>query len=356
MSLSIRTTKTASPRPMPPAEQLGFGKHFSDHMLCVDYDAEHGWHDARVEPYAPLALDPSASVLHYGQAMFEGLKAFRQADGGVAIFRLEAHAKRMERGASRLCMPGLPPEDFMQAIRAFVAVEDAWVPSAPSTALYVRPTLIATEAFLGVRPSNKYLFFIIGSPVGSYYGGDTLKPVRIWVERDYVRAARGGLGATKAGANYAASLYAAVKAKKAGYDQVLWLDAKEHAFVEEVGTMNLFVVIDGTIITPALSDSILAGVTRDSILALAKEWGLKVEERPLGAAEVLDAKKRGKLDEVFGSGTAAVVSPVAELAFGDDRVVINDGKPGPLANRFYHEITSVQRGEKPDTHGWLSRV
>lgn len=356
MALSIRTTKTASPKSRPALETLGFGKYFSDHQLLVDFDLERGWHDARIEPYGPIPLDPASSVLHYGQAMFEGSKAFRQADGSIALFRPDAHGRRMQRGAERLCMPALEVEDFVETVRAFTAVEESWVPDAPNTALYLRPTLIANEAFLGVRPSHRYIYFLIGSPVGSYYGGDTLKPVRIWVERDYVRAARGGLGATKAGANYVASLHAAVKAKEAGFDQVLWLDAKEHAFVEEVGTMNLFVVIDGTLVTPHLSDSILAGVTRDSILTLAKEWGIKTEERAIGVAELRDASERGTLQEVFGSGTAAVVSPVAELAFGQDRLIVNGGRPGALASRLYEEITGIQRGAKPDRHGWMLKV
>jgi len=266
------------------------------------------------------------------------------------------HAKRMTRGAERLCMPSLDPEDFVAAMKTYVTAEESWVPSSRNTALYLRPTLIATEAFLGVRPSNEYSFFTIASPVGSYYGGESLKPVRIWVERDYTRAARGGIGSTKAGANYAASMYAAVKAKKAGFDQVLWLDAKEHAFVEEVGTMNLFVVIGDKLITPKLGDSILAGVTRDSILTLAKDLGLPAEERAIGVTELFDAQKNGSLKEVFGSGTAAVVSPVAELAFGDDRLAINDGKPGPLAIKLYEEITSIQRGDSPDRFGWLTKV
>jgi branched-chain amino acid aminotransferase len=356
MSLSVRTTKTTSPKARVKESELGFGKYFSDHILSVDYETSKGWHDARVEPYGAIALDPAAGVLHYGQAMFEGLKAFRQGDGSLSLYRPSAHAKRMQRGAERLCMPSLEEGDFVDLMRAFVAVEDSWVPSSPGTALYLRPTLVATEAFLGVRPSNRYLFFTIASPVGSYYGGDSLKPVKIWVEKDYVRAARGGLGATKAGANYVASLYAAVKAKNAGFDQVLWLDAKEHAFVGEVGTMNLFVVIDGTIITPKLSDSILAGVTRDSILTLAKDWGIKTEERPVGFAEIRDAVKKGTLQEVFGSGTAAVVSPVAELAMGDERITINDGRPGATSKRLYEEITGIQRGAKPDRHGWLTKI
>ncbi|MFO0549610.1 MAG: branched-chain amino acid aminotransferase [Polyangiaceae bacterium] len=356
MPLHVRTTKTTAPQAKTPENELGFGKHFSDHMLLCDYEAGTGWHDARVVPYAPLSLDPAAGVLHYGQAMFEGLKAFRQPDGSVSIFRAEAHGRRMERGAERLCMPGLPPEDFIAAMKAFVSVERDWVPSLPGTSLYLRPTLVATEPFLGVRPSNRYLFFVIASPVGSYYGGDSLKPVRIWVEREYVRAPRGGLGSTKAGANYVASLYAATKAKKAGYDQVLWLDGREHAFVEEVGTMNLFVIIGQTLITPALGDSILAGVTRESILTLATDLGLKAEERSISVAELFEAKKNGSLREIFGSGTAAVVSPVGELAFGDERLVVHDGTPGEVARQLFDEISGIQQGKRPDRHRWLEPV
>lgn len=356
MPLAIRTTKTTSPKQRAPESELGFGKYFTDHMLLVDWETNRGWHDARVEPYGKLSLDPSAAALHYGQAMFEGLKAFRQESGDIVLFRAEKHAARMRTGSTRLCMPSLEVEDFVACTRAFVQADEAWVPSARSTALYLRPTLIAVEAFLGVRPSNEYLFFIIGSPVGSYYGGDGLKPVKIWVEREHVRAARGGLGATKAGANYVASLQAAVRAKKAGFDQVLWLDAKDHSFVEEVGTMNLFVVLDGKLVTPHLSDSILAGVTRDSILTLAREWNITVEERPIGIAEMREANQRGGLHEVFGSGTAAVVSPVAELALGDEKLVIGDGQAGPIARRLYDEITGIQRGTIPDRHGWLLKV
>jgi len=357
MPLSIRTTKTTAPKQRPADAELGFGKFFADHILLVDFDAEAGgWQNARVEPYHAISLDPAAGVLHYGQAMFEGLKAFRQDDGSIGLFRAEAHARRMTHGAERLCMPSLEPADFVAGIKAYVAAEEPWVPSSQGTALYLRPTLIATEPFLGVRPSNRYLFFVISSPVGSYYGGDSLRPVRIWVEKDCVRAARGGIGATKAGANYVASLMAAVKAKKAGFDQVLWLDASTHSFVEEVGTMNLFVVIGDTLVTPQLSDSILAGVTRDSILVLAKDWGLKMEERAIGVAELFEARKNGRLREVFGSGTAAVVSPVTELAFGDDRLLMGDGRPGEIASRLYEEITGIQRGARPDKHGWLTSV
>jgi branched-chain amino acid aminotransferase len=356
MAMHVRTTKTTNPKAHPAESEMGFGKFFTDHVMLVDWATEHGWYDARIEPYRDLVLDPAASVLHYGQAMFEGLKAFRQPDGGVAIFRVDAHARRMARGASRLCMPSLEADDFVEAMKSYVAVEQGWIPSGPGTALYLRPTLIASEPFLGVRPSNRYVFFTIACPVGSYYGGDSLKPVRIWVERDQVRAARGGIGATKAGANYAASLQASVKAKAAGYDQVLWLDANTHSFVEEVGTMNLFVVLGDTLVTPSLSDSILAGITRDTVLTLAREKGMAVEERAIGVDELFEGAKSGKLTEVFGSGTAAVISPVAELAFcGDDRLAIGGGKPGPVALSLYEEITSIQRGTRPDRHGWLTR-
>jgi branched-chain amino acid aminotransferase len=336
--------------------ELGFGKHFTDHLFCVDWTEGQGWHDARIEPYHELSLNPAASVLHYGQALFEGLKAFRLESGDIRLFRVHAHAERMARGAPRLCAPPLDPSDFVEAMKAFVRLEQDWVPASPGTALYLRPTIIADEPFLGVRPSTRYLFFTIASPVGSYYGGDALKPVRIWVEREQVRAARGGLGAVKAAANYAAGLQAAVRAKKAGFDQVLWLDAKEHRYVEEVGTMNLFAVIGDTLVTPPLSDSILAGITRDSILTLSKSLGIKAEERPIDMAELVSANKSGALREVFGSGTAAVVSPVSELAMGDDKLLIGGGKPGEIALSLYAEITGIQRGTRPDPHGWLTAV
>lgn len=353
-TLTTRTKKTETPKKRPPDSELGFGKFFSDHMLTVDWSVDKQWHDASITPYGALPMDPAAGVLHYGQAMFEGLKAFRHADGRIALFRADAHARRMQRGAQRLCMPSLSEEDFIALAKEFVRVEESWVPSSPGTALYLRPTIVATEAFLGVRPSNHYLFFIIASPVGSYYGGDSLKPVRIWVERDHVRAARGGLGATKAGANYVASLQAAVNAKKAGFDQVLWMDAKEHAFVEEVGTMNLFVVLGDKLVTPSLSDSILAGVTRDSILTLSKELNLDVEERAISTAELFEGAANGKLREIFGSGTAAVISPVAELAFGDQTLIVNGGKSGEVATTLYDTISKIQRGAAPDTHGWMT--
>jgi branched-chain amino acid aminotransferase len=351
--ISISITKTTSPKARPPEAEMGFGRFFSDHLFAMDYTAEKGWHDARVQPYGPFSLDPAAGVFHYGQAMFEGSKAFRGVDGVIRMFRPEMHARRLIHGAPRLCMPVPTEAELLKAAHALVKVDADWVPRNEGTALYLRPTLIATEGFLGVRPANKYLFFIIASPVGNYYGGQGLKAVRIWVETTDVRAPRGGLGAVKAGANYAASLHAAVAAKKQGYDQVLWLDGREHETIEEVGTMNLFVVLGNTVVTPPLSDSILAGVTRDSVLTLARDKGLTVEERPLSVKELRAAHQQGTLKEVFGTGTAAVVSPVGELAFGGEKLVINGGQPGKVALELFEEVQGIQRGTRKDTHGWM---
>ncbi len=352
----ITITRTSTPKQKPPMDDtLGFGRFFSDHMFVMDWSSERGWADARVTPYASFSMDPAAGVFHYGQAMFEGLKAFKRTDGSLWLFRPEMHARRMVDGAHRLCMPPVPEDDLLKGARALLRTDSDWVPSKNGTALYLRPTLIATEAFLGVRPANRYLFFIIGSPVGSYYGKG-LKPVRIWVETEQVRAARGGLGGIKAGANYAASLFAAMRAKKDGYDQVLWLDAKNHELIEEVGTMNLFVLIGNTLITPPLTDSILAGVTRDSVLTLAKKKGLTVEERPISMTELKAANKAGTLKEVFGSGTAAVISPVGDLSTVSEHIVINGGEPGPVGLELYEEITGIQRGTHADPFGWMQRV
>jgi len=356
MPLEIKTTKTTTPKARPAESELGFGRHFTDHAFIADYVEGKGWHDARIEPYHGLTFDPASSVLHYGQAMFEGLKAFRADDGSVHLYRVDKHAKRMAWGAPRLCIPPFDTADFIEAMRAYVAAEKDSVPHAAGTALYLRPTIVANEAFLGVRPSQRYMFFVIGSPVGSYYGGDALKPVRIWVEREQVRAPKGGLGAVKAAANYVASLQAAVRAKKAGYDQVLWLDANEHRFVEEVGTMNLFAVLGDTLVTPPLSDSILAGVTRDSILHLAPKLGIKTEERRISMEELATGSENGTLREVFGSGTAAVISPVAELGLGDKTITVGTGKPGEIAERLYKEISGIQRGTLPDPGGWRTPV
>lgn len=348
--------RTPHPRPRPPETELGFGKFFTDHMFLIHYDPEHGWHDGAVVPYGPLSLDPAAAVFHYGQALFEGLKAFRAEDGRVHLFRADRHAQRIEIGARRLCMPVVDRGLFLGALRALVGADYDAVPQTPGTALYLRPTLIATEPFLGVRSSTRFSFFIIASPVGSYYGAAGLAPVRIWVEEKYVRAARGGLGAVKAGANYAASLLAAEEAKKRGYAQVLWLDASNHRQIEEVGTMNLFLRIGDTLVTPPLGGTILAGVTRETVITLARGWGLDVEEREINMEEVISAYNRGHLQELFGCGTAAVIAPVGELGWGGERLIINGGKPGELSQRLYDTITGVQYGRQPDPYDWLSEV
>ncbi len=354
--MNIQITRSTSPKARPPEAELGFGRHFSDHLFVMDYTTEKGWFDARIAPYGAFSIDPAAGVFHYGQAMFEGSKAFRGDDKKIRLFRPKAHAARMTHGAPRLCMPCPSDAMMLEAAHALVDVDRDWIPHAEGTALYLRPTLIATEGFLGVRPANRYLYFIIASPVGSYYGGKGLKSVRIWVESDDVRAPRGGLGAVKAGANYAASLHAAMRAKRDGFDQVLWLDSKSHEYIEEVGTMNFFVLLGDTLVTPALSDSILPGVTRDSVIQLARDMGMKVEERAISMNELRAAHQRKTLKEAFGTGTAAVISPVGELAAMGEKLVINGGEPGPTAQRFYEEISGIQRGTKPDRHGWMVEV
>jgi branched-chain amino acid aminotransferase len=352
---AIDVRRTNTPRPRPNETELGFGKYFADHMLVLDYQAPHGWQEPKIVPYGPLTLDPAASCLHYGQAMFDGMKAFRQQDGRVALFRLNDHARRMATGAPRLSMPAIDQALMRDCLTTLVTVDQDWVPSAPGTALYVRPVLIGTEPFLGVRPSQQYIFYVITSPVGAYYAAG-LKPVKIWVETEAVRAVRGGIGAVKAAANYVASLRTAEDVRQRGYEQVLWLDALEHAFLEEVGTMNLFVVIGDELFTPPLGGTILAGMTRDSVLTLVRDWGLRVTERPIPFSEILTAHKEGALREVFGVGTAAVVSAVGELGYADGRLVINEGEVGPIAQRLYTGITDVQYGRVPDRHGWLSYV
>ena len=350
-SMEISVTKVPRTRAMPAARDLGFGRVFTDHMFAMDYEEGRGWHEARILPYGPISIDPAASALHYGQAMFDGLKAFRARDGRILVFRGARHAARLSSGAPRLGMVAPEAEVVHAAIRSLVTFEKDWVPSEPGTSLYIRPTLIGAEGFLGVRAAKKFLFFIILSPVGAYYP-EGMKPVRIWVEKDYIRAARGGLGAVKAGANYAASLFAASAAQARGYAQVLWLDALEHRYCEEVGVMNLFVQLKDEIVTAPLEGTILAGVTRDSVITLLRDWGHKVTERRYAFDEVVDAKKDGTLGEVFGTGTAAVVSPVGEFGFKDGSLPTSDGSIGPLAQKLHSTLTAIQYGDAPDPHGW----
>lgn len=351
---NISIQRTTSPKAKPSVESLGFGRYFTDHMLTATYSEGKGWHDAKVIPYQPLQMDPGASVLHYGQALFEGMKAFIQQDGKCALFRPDFNWQRMVDGAARLCMIAPPKELFIEGIRELVKADQDWIPRGKGSSLYIRPTLIGTEPFLGVRPAEEYLFFTILSPVGSYYGNDN-KPVKIWVEEEYIRAAPGGLGATKAAANYAASLKAALAAKKSSYSQVLWLDVTRE-YVEEVGTMNVFFVFEDEIVTPALDGTILGGGTRDSIITLLKSMNKPIRERKVRLSEIREGAQSGRLKEIFGTGTAAVISPVGELAAKDWKVIINNNEIGPIASYLYDELTGIQQGTKPDPHNWLYYV
>jgi branched-chain amino acid aminotransferase len=352
-TLPVDVTLVPTPRACPPGK-LGFGRVFSDHVFQMDWGGE-SWSGARIVPWTQLALEPSAAVLHYAQSIFEGLKAFRGSDGKLRTFRPERHAARFSRSAERICMPTLPAEHFIAAVDKLVRVEQTWVPSAPGASLYIRPTMIATEGFLGVRPAQTYTFFIIVGPVDAYYA-EGFAPVRIWVEQTQVRAAPGGLGEAKTGANYAASLQAAELAKKKGYAQVLWLDAVERRFVEEVGTMNFFVRIGDEVITPPLEGTILPGVTRESVITLLRARGITVTERRIAIDEIRAAQSAGTLREVFGTGTAAVVSPVGVLGFAEGDLVVADGQPGELARTLHDEVVAIQRGDAPDRFGWMHDV
>src|SRR5215468_7361151 len=355
MSDAIRIVKSTSHKPKPKDADLGFGTVFTDHMFVADFQEEKGWYDPRVEPYGPLSLDPAAAVLHYGQSIFDGLKAFRGVDGKVRLFRPQKHVERMTNSAKRLCIPGIDPDLALESIVTLVGIERDWVPKTIGTSLYIRPTVIANEPFLGVRPAKSYLYFIILSPVGAYYP-EGMAPVKILVVDKYVRAVEGGVGGAKTGVNYAASLYAAEEAKHEGFTQVLWLDGRERKYIDEVGTMNIMMKIGDEVITPPLSGTILAGVTRDSVLTLMREWGLSVSERPVTIDEVAQAAHQGKLEEVWGTGTAAVISPVGELSYKGERIVINGGRIGPLTQKLYDTIVGIQYGTAPDTRGWTVPV
>ncbi|MBQ2839717.1 MAG: branched-chain amino acid aminotransferase [Oscillospiraceae bacterium] len=345
-------TKTTNPKARPADEsKLGFGKVFTDHMFIMNYTEGKGWHDGRIEPYRKLELDPSAMVFHYGQEMFEGLKAYKGKDGKTRLFRPDMNAKRTNDTNKRLCIPELPVELFVEACKAVVKVDEDWIPTAPGTSLYIRPFIIATDEFLGVAPSSTYLFIIILSPSGAYYASG-LAPVGIWIEDDYVRAVKGGMGFAKTGGNYAASLAAQVKAHDEGYSQVLWLDGVERKYIEEVGAMNIFFKIDGKIVTPMLNGSILPGITRNSVIQVCKSWGYEVEERKISVEELLEAQKSGKLEECFGTGTAAVISPVGKLRYKDDVMLINNNTIGEVSQKLYDTITGIQWGECEDKFNW----
>lgn len=354
--LDIRYEKTARPKQIPGADNpLVFGTIFTDHMFVMDYETGKGWYDPRIVPYGPLSLEPSSMVFHYGQEMFEGLKAYRAEDGRILLFRPDCNVERANNTNRRICIPEIPEEDFLQALKAVVKMDEAWIPTKEGTSLYIRPFIIATDPFLGVRPSNTYKFMIILSPVGAYYP-EGLNPVKIWIEDEYVRAVRGGLGEAKTGANYVASLKAQAKAHDAGYSQVLWLDGVERKYIEEVGAMNIFFKIKGKIITPLLTGSILPGVTRKSCIDLCKAWGYEVEERRISAEELFNAAKDGSLEEAWGTGTAAVISPVGHLREGDTDMQIGDGGIGELSQRLYDTVTGIQLGRIEGPEGWVVEV
>ena len=348
--LDIKIERTTTPKEKPTGK-LGFGKIFTDHMFIMNYTNGKGWHDPRIVPFQDITLSPAAMVYHYGQEMFEGLKAYKGVGGETLLFRPDMNGKRTNDTNDRLCIPRLPVEDFVQAVKAIVKVDEDWIPTEPGTSLYIRPFIIATEPFLGVDVSDTFLFMIILSPSGAYYESG-LAPVGIWIEDDYVRAVRGGMGYAKTGGNYAASLAAQVKAHDGGYSQVLWLDGVERKYIEEVGAMNIFFKIDGKIVTPMLNGSILPGITRNSVLELCRSWGMDVEERKISVDELLEAQKSGKLEECFGTGTAAVISPVGKLSYKDDVMVIGGGEIGPVSQKIYDTVTGIQLGKLEDPFGW----
>lgn len=355
MSLNIAIQKTTTPKDKPEAGSLGFGNLFTDHMFVMDYTEGEGWHDPRIIPYGPFEIEPSAMVFHYGQEMFEGMKAYHTEDDRVLLFRPMMNLDRANVTNERMCIPEINKDDVLEGIKTLVDLEKDWIPTGEGTSLYIRPFIIATDPFLGVRPSETYKLFVILSPVGAYYKAG-INPVKIYVEEEFVRAVRGGVGYAKTGGNYAASLKAQKKAKALGYAQVLWLDGIERKYVEEVGTMNVFFKIDGKVVTPSLEGSILPGVTRQSTLRLLKEWGIEVEERKISIEEVFKCGKEGRLEEAFGTGTAAVISPIGELKWKDESIAINNGEIGQLSKRVYDTITGIQTGKVDDQFGWTDEI
>ena len=351
----IKITLAETRKPLPDPDTLVFGKTFTDHMFLMNYDAGQGWHDPRIVPYGPLSLEPSCMVFHYAQELFEGMKAYRTPEGKVQLFRPMENALRFNSSCERMCVPAIDPDFFVDAVKALVKVDQAWVPNKKGASLYIRPFVFATDPSLGVHASHSYLFVIILCPVGSYYA-EGINPVKIYVEDADVRAVRGGTGYTKCGGNYAASLRAGERAEEKGYSQVLWLDGVERKYIEEVGAMNVLFKIDGKVVTPALTGSVLPGITRKSCLELLRDWGVSVEERLISAQERFDAAESGKLEEAWGSGTAAVVSPIGELAMGDKVVTVNGGQIGRLTQRLYDTLTGIQWGTEPDPYGWTVPV
>ncbi|MEW6624514.1 MAG: branched-chain amino acid aminotransferase [Bacillota bacterium] len=354
MNVEITIEKTKNPKVKPDQDQLGFGRYFTDHMFIMDYITEKGWHDPRIVPYRSLELDPATATFHYGQAIFEGLKAYRTPDDKILLFRPQKNMERINKTNDRMCIPPIDVDFCVEALKKLVTVDRDWIPTAPGTSLYIRPFIIATDAYLGVKPSSTYKFITILSPVGAYYP-QGINPVDIYVETEYVRSVRGGTGFAKTCGNYAASLKAQAKAAKEGYVQVLWLDGIERKYVEEVGSMNVFFKINNEIIAPALEGSILPGITRDSVIQLLKHWDMKVVERRLSIQEIYDAHAQGILEEAFGTGTAAVISPIGSLNW-DSRIIRISDEIGTLSAKLYDTLTGIQQGRIEDVFGWTMEV
>ena len=355
IDVTVEKVPESQRKTKPAQESLGFGRHFTDHMFLMKWNRQDGWHDARICPYQKFEFDPAAVVFHYGQAIFEGLKAYKNKDGQVFLFRPQDNFERMNGSAVRMCMPRLPIDKVLKSLKALLYLEREWIPTLEGATLYIRPTMIGVEPFLGVRPADEYYFYIILSPVGAYYP-EGFNPTKIYVSDEHVRAVKGGVGNVKTAGNYAASLYTSEIAKKAGYTQVLWLDACEHKYIEEVGTSNIFFKIGDELITPPLEGSILGGITRNSVLQLAASWGVKTIERDITIDEVIAASQDGSLEEAFGTGTAAVISPVGELFYRDKKYPINNGQTGALSRRLYDELQAIQSGRAEDPFNWVVRV
>ena len=353
--MEIKITRAAALKEKPDSSKLVFGKAMTDHMLIIDYDAGQGWHDARIIPYGPLQIDPAAKVLHYAEEIFEGLKAYRTADGSIQLFRVRDNIDRMNKSADRLCLPQIPEELAVSAIKKLVEVEQDWVPHEKDTSLYIRPFMIGLDAALGVHSSHHVQFIVVVCPVGAYYP-EGLNPVKIYIENEDVRAVKGGTGMAKTGGNYAASLRAGNRAEERGYSQVLWLDGIHRKYIEEVGSMNVMFKVAGKILTPDLNGSVLDGITRRSCIQLLKDWGYEVEERRISAEELFAAARSGALEEAWGTGTAAVVSPIGELAQGDEKVSINGSEIGPVTQKLYDVLTGIQWGREADPHGWIMKL
>lgn len=353
--MEIKITKTEAPKEQVDPTKLSFGTEFTDHMFVMDYNPEEGWHNAQILPYGPIELSPAAMVFHYAQETFEGLKAYRLADGSIQFFRPYENARRLNRSNERMCIPAIDEEVFMEALRALVEVDKDWVPDAEGTSLYIRPFVFATDPYVGVRVSNSYKFMIILSPVGAYYATG-LQPTHMYVEDQYARTVRGGTGEAKCGGNYASSLAAQEKAGKLGYQQILWLDSLEHKYIEEVGTSNAFFKIDGKFITPSLSGTILPGITRKSVLELLRHWGETVEERQITIDEIVEAYKNGLVEEVFATGTAAVISPIGSLTYEGEDMVFNNGEIGSYSQKIYDSLFGIQTGKMEDPFEWTVKL